>query len=337
MQRNDNYIPPFNITPVIVSLVAEISQKLGRLSILKDASIPVRLRRINRIRTIRGSLAIEGNTLNEKQMTAILEGKRIIAPAREIQEVRNAIKAYDQFTQWQPCQQKNLLTAHQLLMAGLMDHPGIYRTGGVGVMAGSTVIHMAPPAKRIPVLMDDLLHWLKITDQHPLIASSIFHYEFEYIHPFEDGNGRMGRLWQTLILVQWNPLFAQIPVESMVYEHQAEYYTALAKSTANTESSVFVEFMLKMIFQAVDALATPEVTPELTPEVRKMLLILKGAMSRKEIQQALRLKDEKNFREAYQQPAIAAGLIEMTIPDKPNSRLQKYRLTSKGLAILGQL
>lgn len=332
---SENYIPPFKITPAIISLVAEISQMIGRFSALEEASKIIRLRRTNRIRTIQGSLAIEGNTLSVEQITAILEGKRIIAPPREIQEVRNAVKAYDQLDQWQPYSQEDLLDAHRVLMTALLDHPGNFRMGGVGIMAGKAVVHLAPPADRVPHLMNDLFHWIETTDQHPLIAGSVFHYEFEFIHPFEDGNGRLGRLWQTLILRKWNPLFAHIPVESLVYEHQAEYYAMLNKSTENAESSVFIEFMLRMIHSAVASLSTPEVTPEATPEVRKMLSILKGEMSRKEIQQILGLKDEKHFRTAYQQPAIAAGLIEMTVPYKPNSRLQKYKITPKGIA-LGQ-
>ena len=328
-----NYSPPFTITAAIISLVAEISQLMGRQSAIEGTKT-IRLRRINRIRTIRGSLAIEGNTLSEEQITAILEGKRVLAPPREIQEVRNASAAYDIFEKWNPSSKNDLLSAHGVLMKGLLDLPGAYRTGGVGVMAGKTVVHMAPPAGRFFYLMKVLLHWLETTDQHPLIASSVFHYEFEFIHPFNDGNGRMGRLWQTLILCKWNPLFAYIPVESLVYKHQAEYYTALNKSTKNAESSVFIEFMLRMILSALRASLTPEVTPDVTPEVKKMLSCLKGDMSRQEIQKKLGLKDEKHFREAYQQSAIAAGLIEMTVPDKPNSRLQKYRITPKGMAYL---
>ena len=331
---SENYIPPFNITAAIISLIAEISQIIGRLSVFEEAAKIIRLRRINRIRTIQGSLAIEGNTLSVDQISAILEGKRIIALPREIQEVRNAVKAYEQLDQWQPCSKEDLLDAHHVLMATLLDNPGNFRTGGVGIMAGQTVVHLAPPADRVPYLMSNLLHWLQVTDQHPLIAGSVFHYEFEFIHPFEDGNGRVGRLWQTLILCKWNPLFAHIPVESLVYEHQAEYYAMLNKSTENAESSVFIEFMLRMIRGALASLSTPGVTPEVTPEVRKMLSIMKGEMTRKEIQQLLGLKDEKHFRTAYQQPAIAAGLIEMTVPDKPNSRLQKYRITPKGSILL---
>lgn len=328
------YAPPFTITAAIISLIAEISQMLGRLSAFEEVSKTLRLRRINRIRTIQGSLAIEGNTLTVEQITAILDGKRVIAPPREIVEVRNAVKAYNLFEAWTPFSQDDLLTAHTTLMTGLLDIPGKYRNGGVGVIAGERVIHMAPPEGRVPALMSDLLHWLQYTDQHPLLASSVFHYEFEFIHPFEDGNGRIGRLWQTLILSKWNPLFVNIPVESLVYENQQEYYTAINKSTENAESSVFIEFMLRMIFDAVASIATPEVAPEVTPEVRKMLSVLSGEMTRKEIQQKLGLMDEKHFRVNYQQAAVAAGLIEMTIPDKPNSRLQKYRITPKGAALI---
>jgi Fic family protein len=331
------YIPPFTVSSAILSLVADISTLLGRLSVLDNAPKNIRLRRINRIRTIQGSLAIEGNTLTEEQITAIIEGKRVIAPPGEIQEVRNAIKAYDVFEKWNPYSQNDILSAHKLLMTAMLESPGTFRTGGVGVMAGQAVVHMAPPANRVPFLMKDLLSWLKETDVHPLVSSSVFHYEFEFIHPFEDGNGRMGRLWQTLILSKWNPLFSSIPVESLVHEHQAEYYAALNKSTKNAESSVFIEFMLKMIHRAVVSFGTPEVAPEVTPEVKKMLLAISGEMSRKQIQEKLGLSDEKNFREAYQQPAVAANLIEMTIPDKPNSRLQKYRITPKGIALMKEL
>lgn len=210
-----SYQPPYTITPRILHLIAEISENLGRLSILLEQPANLRLRRINRIRTIQGSLAIEGNTLTEQQITAILEGKPVIAPPREIQEARNALVAYEQLDQWQASNEQHLLDAHRILMKGLIDEMGVYRQKGVGVMKDGQVIHMAPPANRVNILMADLLSWLKTTPDHALIKSCVFHYEFEFIHPFIDGNGRMGRLWQTLILSQWNPLFIYIPVESM--------------------------------------------------------------------------------------------------------------------------
>ncbi|XSG83666.1 MAG: Fic family protein [Methylohalobius sp. ZOD2] len=333
-EEMSTYQPPYTITPEILNRVAAISEAIGRLTVLTDQARALRLHRINRIRTIHGSLAIEGNTLSEAQITAILEGKRVIAPPREVQEVKNALAAYDRFDTWKPEAEKDLLEAHRILMSGLIDEAGIYRHGGVGVMAGQQVIHMAPPADRVPHLMADLFGWLAATDAHPLIASSVFHYEFEFIHPFADGNGRMGRLWQSLVLARWNPLFADIPVESLIFEHQAEYYQAIQESTQKTDSAPFIAFMLRMILDAVTS-STPEVTQEVTPEVR-LVSVLAGEMTRQQLKEALGLKDDEHFRKAYLLPALDAGLIEMTIPDKPRSSKQKYRLTDKGRQRLAQ-
>ncbi|MFA5700611.1 MAG: Fic family protein [Desulfuromonas sp.] len=323
------YQPPYTITPEILNRVAAISEAIGRLTVLTDQARALRLRRINRIRTIHGSLAIEGNSLSEAQITAILDGKRVVAPPREVQEVKNALAAYDRLDSWKPEAETDLLEAHRMLMSGLIDEAGLYRHGGVGVMAGQQVIHMAPPADRVPQLMADLFGWLAATDAHPLITSSVFHYEFEFIHPFADGNGRMGRLWQGLILARWNPLFADIPVESLIFEHQVEYYQAIQESTRQTDSAPFIAFMLRMILDTVTTTA-PQVSPQVTPQVGELLAAIRGEMGREALQSALGLSDRKSFRERYLKPALADGLIEMTIPDKPNSRLQKYRLTDKG-------
>ncbi|TVQ29640.1 MAG: Fic family protein [Wenzhouxiangella sp.] len=330
------YQPPCSLTPAILNQVAGIAEQLGRLAVRLESDGDLRLRRLNRIRTIRGSLAIEGNTLSESQITAILEGKRVIAPPREIQEARNALEAYGLLPGWQPSQEGDLLRAHGTLMAGLVDDAGRWRSGGVGVMAGEEVIHMAPPASQVPRLMGGLLHWLATTDAHPLIASSIFHYEFEFIHPFSDGNGRMGRLWQTLILSRWNPLFADIPVESLVYQHQAAYYAALQTSNEQADSAPFVAFMLGRIMEAIAA-CTPQVSPQVTPQVGRLLSVLHGEMSREALQKALDLHDRKSFRERYLKPALAQGLVEMSVPDKPSSRLQRYRLTQTGRAVLAEM
>ena len=326
-----SYQPPYTITPAILALVEQIGEALGRLSVVTDTQ-DLRLRRINRIRTLRGSLAIEGNTLSEEQISTILDGKPVVAPPREVQEVRNAIKAYDEYPNWNPASKTDLLKAHEIMTTGLLDLPGQYRTGSVGVMGPTEVIHVAPPAKRVQGLMADLLGWLKTTDAHPLLKSCVFHYEFEFIHPFADGNGRLGRLWQTLILTRWNPLFADIPVESMIYTHQSEYYDAIAKSSKDGQSTVFIEFMLKTIFEKIQSSSddTPQVAPQDTPQVKKLLAVLTGPMSRQEILDALGLNDRKSMTERYLRPSLAAGLIEMTIPDKPNSRNQKYRLMAKG-------
>lgn len=335
MSKTSTYQPPYTITPEILNRVAAISFGLGRLTVLTDQARALRLRRINRIRTIHGSLAIEGNTLSEAQITAILEGKRVIASPREVREVKNALAAYDQFDTWQPGVEKDLLEAHRILMSGLIDEAGLYRYGGVGVMAGSQVIHMAPPADRVPQLMTDLFGWLTATDAHPLIASSVFHYEFEFIHPFADGNGRMGRLWQSLILARWNPLFADIPVESLIFEHQAEYYQAIQESIQTTDSAPFIAFMLRMILDTVTNSA-PQVAPQVSPQVSELLAAIEGDMGREALQSALGLSDRKSFRERYLKPALADGLIEMTIPDKPRSSKQKYRLTDKGRHVMAQ-
>jgi Fic family protein len=249
--------------------------------------------------------------------------------------VKNALAAYDRFDTWNPETEKDLLEAHRILMSGLIEEAGVYRHGGVGVMAGRQVTHMAPPADRAPRLMADLFGWLAVSGTHPLIASSVFHYDFEFIHPFADGNGRMGRLWQSLVLALWNPLFADIPVESLIFEHQAEYYETLHESTQQTDSAPFIAFMLRMILDSVTTSA-PQAAPQVTPQVGELLAVIQGEMGRETLQSALGLSDRKSFRKRYLKPALADGLIEMTIPDKPNSRLQKYRLTDKGRQVMDQ-
>lgn len=332
MSKTKPYTPPFTITSTIVSLVAQVSEAVGRLSALEAESGLLRLRRANRIRTIQGSLAIEGNTLSLEQITAILDGKRVIAPPREIQEVRNAIVAYDRLDQWQSAREADLLAAHAAIMAGLLDLPGQYRSGGVGVMAGQDVVHLAPPAGRVPLLMRDLLRWLENCDQHPLIASSVFHYEFEFIHPFADGNGRLGRLWQSLILTRWNPLFAAIPVESLVYEHQQEYYAALGNSTQQGDSAPFIEFMLRMIFNAVSGAQSRALIGAQSDTVLSALAT--KPLSANELVIRLNLHSKTGAFKRSIKYLLEAGNIEYTIPGKPNSRLQQYRLTDKGWVLL---
>ena len=324
------YQPPYTLTPAIVTLVAEIAEAVTRLSL--SSGDHLRLRRANRIRTIHGSLAIEGNTLSEAQITAILEGKPVIAPPREIQEVRNALAAYERLGEWQPAGEPDLLEAHAILMRGLLDEAGRYRAGGVGVMQGEQVTHMAPPAERVPGLMADLLGWLKTNEEHPLIAGSIFHYEFEFIHPFADGNGRLGRLWQTLILSCWRPVLADLPVESLVHTHQEGYYRAIAENTARTDSAPFIAFMLERILEVCRS--TPQVTPEVTPQVERLLAVLDRPMGRGELMRALGLKDTRHFRRQYLLPAMDAGLVEMTRPDHPRSPTQRYRRTATGQCLV---
>ncbi len=319
--------PPYTITVPILNLVTQIVEAVSRVN--EDAITgDLRLRRINRIRTIRGSLAIEGNTLSEEEVSTILDGKRVIAPLREIQEVRNAAKAYDKYPEWNPASEADLLEAHGILMLRLLDDPGRYRQGGIAVAGGGEVHHIGPSPDRVPLLMSNLLSWLVGAAEHPLIASSIFHYEFEFIHPFEDGNGRMGRLWQSLILTRWKSLFAHVPVESLIFERQGEYYQAIRESSAQGESTPFIHYMLEIILEALRS--TPQETPQVSPQVKRLLVALEDEMSLRQMLDALDLKDRKSFRQRYLQPALELGYVEMTNPESPKARNQRYRLTERG-------
>ena len=255
-----SYIPPYKITSKILNLVAKISEAVGS----SYANESLRLHRVNRIKTIQGSLAIEGNTLRSDQITAILDGKPIIAPINEVQEVRNAIKAYEMIDALDPYCVSDLLKTHQAMECGLIDDAGSFRKGGVGIASGDKIIHYAPGADRVPFLIKDLFEWLSTTKEHPLISSCVFHYEFEFIHPFSDGNGRTGRLWQTLILNKWRPLFKNLPIENIVYKYQKEYYSAIAQSGGKDGCTPFVEFILMVISET---LTTQETTRKTTQEI----------------------------------------------------------------------
>ncbi|EKN6361375.1 Fic family protein [Yersinia enterocolitica] len=244
------YQPPYSITPTILNQVVEVGELLGRWATQAEQSSPL-LRKENRIRTIQASLAIEHNSLSTEQVTAIMEGKRVLAPAKDIQEVRNAILAYEALPHWQSYRLTDLLAAHRLLMTGLVDTPGQLRHGNVGIYREELLIHMAPPANQLSRLVADLLQWLQRTDIHPLIASSIFHYEFEFIHPFADGNGRMGRLWQTLILSEWRSELAWLPVETLIHNQQQEYYRVLGECDRASDCTPFITFILDKLITAL--------------------------------------------------------------------------------------
>lgn len=246
-------------------MIAEISGLIERYAIRLEREDGLRLRKANRIRTIHSSLAIEGNKLSEDEVRDIIEGKNVVAPLREIQEVKNAIKTYEMYPTLDPFKEKDMLKAHAQMMDAIIDNAGRYRTGGVGVFSENGLVHMAPPAERVPMLMGDLFDWLKHSKDHLLVRSCVFHYEFEFIHPFADGNGRMGRLWQSLILGKLHPLFEHLPIENMVYANQQAYYDAIATSTKAGNSGAFVDFMLREILETLRTHQGEEKVPNKIP------------------------------------------------------------------------
>lgn len=239
--------PPYEITSSILKLITSISEKIGEVNAnLLNRPSP-KLRKQNRIKTIHSSLKIEGNTLTEEQITALLENKRVIGPKKDVIEVLNAIKIYENLEDYDPSNEKSFLKAHQNLMQGLIENSGKYRNQSVGIVKGSKVEHLAPPFENVPYLMKDLFEYLKKSDEIELIKSCVFHYEMEFIHPFLDGNGRMGRLWQTLILMEKYPIFEFLPFETLISNDQEKYYQALAESDKSGKSTKFIEYMLNVI------------------------------------------------------------------------------------------
>lgn len=246
--------PPYDITTKTLKLITSISEKIGEISAnLIDRPSP-QLRKQNKIKTIHSSLRIEGNTLTQEQITAIVENKRVVGPKKDVLEVLNAIKVYDSLPTFNPISSKSFLSAHKLLMNELIEKPGKYRSQGVGIFQGTKVAHIAPPAKNVPILMDDLFRYLKDDDEIILIKSCVFHYEMEFIHPFMDGNGRMGRLWQTVILMQKYPVFEFLPFETLISQTQQDYYNALAQSDKAGKSTLFIEYMLDVIDKSLNEL-----------------------------------------------------------------------------------
>lgn len=330
----NNYIPPFSITNKIINLISEISEKVANIVISEQMNSNTHLRRNNRLRTIQASLAIENNSLSLEQVTAIIGGKHIIGAAHEIKEVKNAYQMYEHLQEFNPYSIKDLMQAHKILMQELVVEAGEFRHRGVGIANNERIIHIAPPAENVKWLMKDLFQWLKDSKEHLLIKSCIFHYEFEFINPFTDGNGRMGHFWQTLLLNSWKPIFAWLPIETIIKENQVEYYSALRTADNKGDSTSFIEFMLTIILNSLSAL---EINDQVNDQVKLLLNIFKTEkrpLSLVEIMQKLGLSHKASFRQHYLIPTLEKHLVEMTIPDKPNSRLQKYRLTSKGLRLM---
>lgn len=253
--------PPYTISSQVLNLVSEVAQKIGEVNASFLTKQSPELRKQNRIRTIQASLAIEGNTLAIDQVTAILDKKRVIGPPKDIAEVNNAIQVYAQLRKYHPYTEKAFLLAHKTLMQGLVKYPGKYRQSGVGIVKGQAIAHLAPPAAQVPALMKQLFQYLRDDEEALLIKSCVFHYEVEFIHPFADGNGRMGRLWQTLVLMQQYPVFEYLPFETLISKHQQEYYQALSISDKQGESTYFIVFMLGILRNALDELLKERTGP----------------------------------------------------------------------------
>ena len=330
-----DYKPPFHMTDKMTSLIAEISEQVGRITVLQEGAISPHLRRENRIRTIHSSLAIEHNSLSLEQVTAILDGKRVLGNPNEIKEVQNAYEAYELMLRLDPSSVDDLLKAHKLMMNRLVSENGKFRSGGVGVFDGEALIHMAPPAEFVPEHIHNLFVWYQQSELHPLIKSAIFHYEFEFIHPFADGNGRMGRMWHSLLLGKWKELFFWLPIEELIQSRQKEYYDALSAADKQADSAGFVELMLEIIRGSLKEVTvvdrstdqdSDQVTDQDKSPVDRLLSVLGNDMlSATEIMERLVLSHRPTFRKNYLNPALEQNLIERTIPDRPNSKNQKYR------------
>lgn len=329
------YKPPFHVTDKMMSLIAEICEQVGRITVLQEGAINPHLRRENRIRTIHSSLAIEHNSLSLEQVTAILDGKRVLGNPNEIKEVQNAYGAYELMLQLDPASTEDLLRAHRLMMNGLVSENGRFRSGDVGVFNGEVLVHMAPPAKFVPKHVCNLFTWYRQSKLHPLIKSAIFHYEFEFIHPFADGNGRMGRMWHSLLLGKWKELFFWLPMEELIQSRQEKYYDALGAADKQADSAGFVELMLEIIRDSLKEVTvlgrsadqdSDQVTDQVKSPVERLLSVLgEGTLSAAELMERLGLSHRPTFRKNYLNPALEQNLIVRTIPDKPNSRNQKYR------------
>ena len=324
----DKYIPPYEITDEMLELVSEIMENLGKLSGVNELEKLPRLRRVSRIKSIHSSLAIENNTLSIEQVTDVINGKRVLAPQKDIEEVHNAFNAYEKLSEINPYSIDDLLKIHGIMMNGLVKEAGMLRLGQVGVYnQDGKVVHLAPPADFVPQQLGQLFDWVKNSNANMLIKSSVFHYEFEFIHPFNDGNGRTGRLWQTALLASWKPIFAWIPIESIIKDNQEDYYNAITLSTSQGKSNIFIEFMLDVINKAIKDIITDTRNHynHINNQITELMKVIESyPQSATELMEKLNLKSRLGFRKNYLQPALDAGLIGMTEPDKPTSKNQKY-------------
>lgn len=325
-----DYKPPFTITNEILAYVSSVSEKVGRISAISNLESKPHLRRNNKIKSIHSSLKIEANSLSLGQVRDVINGKTVLGVQKEIQEVKNAYTAYEKLSEIEPCSIKNLKLFHGIMTKYVVEEPGDFRRGEEGVFNGDECIFMAPPAQFVPQLMDDLFSWIKKEKNsvHPLIMSSIFHYEFVFIHPFADGNGRMARLWHTAMLAKWKRVFEYIPIESQIEKFQNEYYETIARCHMEGESTLFIEFMLAQIDRGLDDISVQisEDNEQLSEYLKRLIEVMEYDVpyTSNTLMDKLGLKSKEGFRRNYIRPAIDMNLIHMTIPDKPNSRNQRY-------------
>ena len=326
----ETYTPPFEITNNILMLVSSISEKIGSINATSNMESKPHLRKNNRIQSIHSSLKIEANSLSLGQVRDIISGRTVLGEAKEIQEVKNAYAAYEHLTEIDPYNIQDLKDMHRIMTTYLVNESGEFRRGEEGVFNGNECIFMAPPAQFVPKLIDQLFGWMKSVkgNLHPLILSSVFHYEFVFIHPFSDGNGRMARLWHTAFLSQWKSIFAYIPIESQIEKFQEEYYSVIARCHVAGSSTMFVEFMLQQINLILDDLTTSisNNNENLTEYVKALLDAMEYDVpyTTASLMKMLNMKSRESFRKNYLHPAMKLGLVQMTIPDKPNSRNQRY-------------
>lgn len=324
------YTPPFKITNEILSYVASISEKIGKISAVSNLESKPHLRRNNRIKSIHSSLKIEANSLSLGQVRDVINGKLVLGEQKEIQEVKNSFAAYEKMKDIDPYSIESLKEFHGIMTKYLVSESGDFRYGEEGVFNGHTCIFVCPPAKFVPKQMEELFQWMKESCKsvHPLILSCVFHYEFVFIHPFSDGNGRMARLWHTAILSQWKPVFEYIPIESQIEKFQDAYYDAIAKCHMQGESTSFIEFMLSRIDEILDEIAgqMADGSEYMTEYLKRMLDVMEYDVpyTSAAIMELLGLKSKETFRKNYMNPALKNNLVKMTLPDKPNSKNQRY-------------
>ena len=320
--------PPYEINSSMLNKVATIMKMTGMFSSMNNLSSQPLLRRKNQIKSIYSSLAIENNQLSESQVKDLINGKLVIGPQKDILEVQNAIQVYEHIQDINPFSQKDLLKYHKILMTSLVSDAGSYRKGQVGVFDDEKAIFMAPPADRVPALINELYDYLNHFDENILIKSCVFHYEFEFIHPFSDGNGRMGRLFQTCLLAKEEELFYYLPIESIIKKKQQNYYDAISKSNQEGVSTKFIEFMLDAIIETMqETLMQSNIeTSSLSTQAKRLLDVFEDGVpyTTLELMQKVNMKSRSSFKKHYLDPLLQSGMIEMTIPETPNSRNQRY-------------